>query len=70
MFVTALYKVYTIWTFCFTGHKALMKAYQWFYWIYISQIPKRCLRRLVLTEPITGSGHHAEFSIKKKKLSC
>ena len=38
MFVTALYKVYIVWTFCFTGYKALMKVYQWFYWIYVSKI--------------------------------
>ena len=30
--VTALYKVYVIWTFCCTGNKAFMKVYQWFYW--------------------------------------
>ena len=31
MFVTALYKVYVIWTFCCTGNKAFMKVYQWFH---------------------------------------
>jgi len=32
MFVTALYNVYVIWTFCCTGNNAFMKDYQWFYW--------------------------------------
>ena len=32
MFITALYKVFVILTFCCTGNQAFMKMYQWFYW--------------------------------------
>jgi hypothetical protein len=32
MFVTALYQVYVIWIFCYTGNKTFMKVNQWFYW--------------------------------------
>jgi hypothetical protein len=29
MFVSALYKVYVIWTFCCTGNKTFIKVYHW-----------------------------------------
>jgi len=37
MFVTDLYKVYVSWTFCCPRNKAIMNAYQWFYWTLNSQ---------------------------------
>jgi len=48
MFVTALYKVYVIWTFFCTGNKAFMKIYQWFYWTSNPQFWEK-------SQPVPGS---------------